>query len=45
MTIKDTLARKIRNRRDREMLQRAIQGASTPAMRNELIVITQRQLS
>ncbi len=44
MMMRDTIARKIRNHRDREVLQRALEGASTPSMRDELIVLAQRQL-
>ena len=41
--MKNTLARKIRHYRDVASLQRAIAGASTPAMRDELILLAQRQ--
>ena len=42
--MKNKLASKIRHHRDVMSLQRAIANASTPAMRDELIVLAQRQL-
>ena len=38
------IVKKMRARRDRSELRRAIAGAHTPAMRDELIAIAQRQL-
>ena len=39
------IVQKLRARRDAISLQRAIENAGTPAMRDELITIAQRQLS
>jgi hypothetical protein len=38
------IAKKMRDRRQRRELYRAIDGAYTPTMRDELITIAQRQL-
>ena len=43
--MKNRFATKLRHRRDMQDLRRAITNAHTPAMRDELIVIAQRQLS
>ncbi len=42
--MKNRFASRIRQRRDVQELRRAIENAHTPAMRDELIVIAQRQL-